>query len=57
MCPDAERSFRERMRDVDSFERAQEGGPPVLAVKKFARNVRRYLSSQYDCNAPTEILC
>ena len=27
MCPEAERSFRERMRDIDSFERSAEGGP------------------------------
>lgn len=40
MCPEAEQDFRQRMRDIDSFERIEEGGPPVLAVKKFARNVR-----------------
>ena len=40
MCPEAEQAFRDRMRDIDSFERESEGGPPSLAVKKFARNVR-----------------
>lgn len=39
MCPEAETAFRDRMRDIDSFEKISEGGPPILAVKKFARNV------------------
>ena len=39
MCPTKEKLFRERISDIDSFERLEEGGPPVLAVKKFARNV------------------
>ena len=46
MCPAKEQDFRQRISDIDSFERAVEGGPPVLAVKKFARNVRAFLYSR-----------
>ena len=49
MCPDAERQFRDRMRDIDSFEREQEGGPPTLAVKKFARNVSYETFQNFPC--------
>lgn len=49
MCPAAEEAFRERMRDIDPFERAVEGGPPVLAVKKFARNVSAHGANHSFC--------
>ncbi len=39
MCPAKEQDFRQRISDIDSFERVVEGGPALLAVKKFARNV------------------
>lgn len=47
MCPTKEQQFRERISDIDSFERLREGGPPVLAVKKFARNVRRVANETF----------
>lgn len=53
MCPDAERGFRDRMRDIDSFERVSEAGPPILAVKKFARNVSTSRISAFS----VELLC
>ena len=53
MCPQAEQEFRQRMRDIDSFEREVDGGPPNLAVKKFARNVGLILA----LNQPSPVLC